>query len=422
VSDDFVVSGDGHLIEPMDLFQTRLPKHLREQASWEEAFETEPMGTDGWAVTEWRTLHTEGFEGYTVSCWRHRDGTPNTGDPDRILEDMDYDGIAATLLHPNLSLHAFWSDSHELSLAHCKVYNDYLAERFLPYKERIRPTCPVPLTDIDDAVAEIERVANLGLAAIMLPTTPPKPYYSEEYDRVWAALEAAGIPATFHAATGGHGSFNSHLLKAMVDAGRAANLPVDRRLLGERLTGAAAMSQMAPATLIAQLIGGGVPERHPNLHFLLIEFNAHWLASAMGAMDKAWTAGIGQDPDWWLGYWDQNRAEDDQPAMGKLFALNSKWPYPLRPSEYVQRQFHVAFQDDPTAIACRYQTGISTLLWGNDYPHAEGTFGGGHGPHSPDLIPVLFAGVPDDERRLILGGTLGGLVGFEPEKAKVGAR
>ena len=27
---DFVVSGDGHLLEPTDLFATRLPKHLRD--------------------------------------------------------------------------------------------------------------------------------------------------------------------------------------------------------------------------------------------------------------------------------------------------------------------------------------------------------------------------------------------------------
>ena len=27
---DFVVSGDGHLLEPIDLFRTRLPKHLRD--------------------------------------------------------------------------------------------------------------------------------------------------------------------------------------------------------------------------------------------------------------------------------------------------------------------------------------------------------------------------------------------------------
>ena len=43
--------------------------------------------------------------------------------------------------------------------------------------------------------------------------------------------------------------------------------------------------------------------------------------------------------------------------MAQLFRLNEKWPYPLMPSEYVQRQFHVSFQDDPVAVACRHITG-----------------------------------------------------------------
>jgi predicted TIM-barrel fold metal-dependent hydrolase len=74
----------------------------------------------------------------------------------------------------------------------------------------------------------------------------------------------------------------------------------------------------------------------------------------------------------------------------------------------VQRQFHVQFQDDPIALACRHITGLSTLIWGNDYPHAEGTFRG-----SRELIKQLFVGVPDDERKAILGGTLGDLLGFK---------
>ena len=64
--------------------------------------------------------------------------------------------------------------------------------------------------------------------------------------------------------------------------------------------------------------------------------------------------------------------------MAQLFRLNEKWPYPLTPSEYVQRQFHVSFQDDPVAVACRHITGLSTIVWGNDYPHAEG-----HVPRQP---------------------------------------
>ena len=44
---DFVVSADGHLLEPTDLFRTRLPKHLRDRAVWEEDFEIEPFVEGG---------------------------------------------------------------------------------------------------------------------------------------------------------------------------------------------------------------------------------------------------------------------------------------------------------------------------------------------------------------------------------------
>src|SRR4051812_26008668 len=44
---EFVVSADGHLLEPTDLFRTRLPKHLRDRAVWEEDFEIEPFVEGG---------------------------------------------------------------------------------------------------------------------------------------------------------------------------------------------------------------------------------------------------------------------------------------------------------------------------------------------------------------------------------------
>jgi len=33
------------------------------------------------------------------------------------------------------------------------------------------------------------------------------------------------------------------------------------------------------------------------------------VASLVGGMDKAWVTGIGQDADWWLGYWDESRLQ-----------------------------------------------------------------------------------------------------------------
>jgi hypothetical protein len=97
-----------------------------------------------------------------------------------------------------------------------------------------------------------------------------------------------------------------------------------------------------------------------------------------------------------------------------LFNINSRWPYPLKPTEYVQRQIHVQFADDPVAVAARHITGLSTIMWGNDYPHAEGTF-----RHSKEVIEENFVGVPDDERAAILGGTLADIAGFDKSVKKV---
>jgi predicted TIM-barrel fold metal-dependent hydrolase len=410
VARDFIVSADGHILEPMDLFSTRLPKHLRDRAVWEEEFEIEPLVEGG--PRHFRKLHTPGYEGWTISRYRETTGRTPEGDPELILEDMTEDGVDASLMHPNLSLFGLYSDDHELSMAHARVYNDYLTERFLPYSARIRPTCPIPITDVADAVAEIERVARAGFRAILLPATPPKPYWNPEYDPIWAAAQALGTHVFFHVATGGVtvNDPKASTMRTVVEMCKKVNQPMDGRGAAERMYEQSVLGAMAPQRIMTDLIGGGVPERFPDLHFGLIEFNAHWLVSLMGAMDKAWVVGIGQDDEWWLGMWDSDRPATaaDQSAMARLFLLNDKWPYPLKPSEYVRRQFHVSFQDDPTAVACRNITGLSTIVWGNDYPHAEGTF-----RRSQELIANQFAGVPDEERAVIVGGALGGLLGFE---------
>ena len=404
---DFVVSADGHILEPTDLFRTRLPKHLRDRGVWEEDFEVEPLVEGGARV--FRRLHTPGFEGWTISRYRQTGGRMPEGDPRLILEDMDLDGVDVAVMHPNLSLFGLYSDDHELSMAHARVYNDYIVERFSPHFSRIAPTAPVPITDVADAVAEIERVAAAGFRAVLLPAVPPRPYYAREYDPVWAAAQASGLHVFIHTQTGGVKVNDpaSTTLKVVMENAAQVTQPMTERSASKRMVTQAVMQPIVPQQLICQLIGGGVPERFPDLHFSLIEFNAHWLASLVGSMDKCWVTGIGQDADWWLGIWDESRPAHDQAGMAQLFRLNEKWPYPMKPSEYVQRQFHVSFQDDPVAVAARHITGLSTIVWGNDYPHAEGTFRG-----SRELIATQFADVPPGERAAIVGGTLAGLLGF----------
>ena len=405
---DFVVSADGHILEPTDLFRTRLPTHLRDRAVWEEDFEIEPLVEGG--ATKFRKLHTAGYEGWTISRYRQTGGRMPEGDPEHILEDMDLDGVDVQVMHPNLSLFGLYSDDHELSMAHARVYNDYVAERFSPHFDRIAPTAPSPLTSVDEAVVEIERVAAAGFRAILLPSTPPAPYYSRGLDPIWAAAQACGVHVFMHTQTGGVkvDDKEATTLKVVLENAAQVNQPMTEKAAAKRMVTQAVYAPIVPQQILCQLIGGGVPERFPDLHFALIEFNANWLPSLVGAMDKCWVTGIGQDADWWLGRWDDSRPDDDQPDMAQLFRLNEKWPYPLMPSEYLRRQFHVSFQDDPVAVACRHITGLSTIVWGNDYPHAEGTFRG-----SRELLATQLGDLPDDERKAIVGGTLGNLLGYD---------
>ena len=63
-----------------------------------------------------------------------------------------------------------------------------------------------------------------------------------------------------------------------------------------------------------------------------------------------------------------------------------------------RRQVYATFQDDVPGIRCRDLIGVDRLMWGSDYPHFDSTF-----PKSREAIERNFAGVPEEERRLILG-------------------
>ena len=54
-----------------------------------------------------------------------------------------------------------------------------------------------------DGVKEIERAVRLGLTALILPETAAAAVLGPEYEPIWAAAEANGLPIFFHVASGG---------------------------------------------------------------------------------------------------------------------------------------------------------------------------------------------------------------------------
>src|SRR3984885_12398526 len=302
---EFIVSGDSHVVEPVDLYKTRLPKTMRNRALWEEhTILDEPLVPGG--HTEFRAVHTTGYEGWTVSRYRQFPGPTPDGLPASILRDLDRDGVDASMLFPNLSFFALYTDEHERSIAHARVYNDWPAEPSPPPPSRRRPAAAIPTTNVADGVKEIERAVRLGLRALILPEIPqPLPYWAPEYEPLWAAAEANGLPVFFHVASGGVDSkagtsATGSQVKGILTAMTMGKQELTGALLAGRTMGGGSTASASPMRIIADLVSSGACERHPNLMFNVIEFNAGWLANYMGSMDKAWRTGTGQDPHWGL--------------------------------------------------------------------------------------------------------------------------
>ena len=169
---DFVVSADGHLLEPTDLFKTRLPKHLRDRAVWEEDFEIEPLVEGGPRV--FRKLHTPGFEGWTVSRYRQTRGRMPEGDPEIILQDMDLDGVDAQVLYPNIGVfqvneYIGMQADPALVLECVRAYNDFLVDFSSYAPGRYIPLMTVPFWDMDATMRELTRSHEAGHKGIVFP-------------------------------------------------------------------------------------------------------------------------------------------------------------------------------------------------------------------------------------------------------------
>ena len=201
------------------------------------------------------------------------------------------------------------------------------------------------MLDIDGAIEDAKRVAEQGFRALFLPAqVPQRPYNDEAYDPFWAVAQDLGLPLTFHSGTG-------HEPRVLSGPGGA----VVNYLMGAQLDGPMVMLTMA---------AGGALDRFPGLRVVTVETGAAWLGWIMTQADA-----IYEDHNMW--------------ARPKLS---------LKPSELIRRQCAATFMYDPVAINNREITGVETLMWGNDYPHPEGTW-----PTSQEVASDQFAGVSDDD-------------------------
>jgi predicted TIM-barrel fold metal-dependent hydrolase len=351
------ISGDAHVAEPRNLWRENLPRALRNKA-----MSGITAGDDG----GWELMLGQN----DVAQAQPEEERLLTHDPAHRRAIMREEGIIGECIFPTTGLYVWMLDDPVVGEASCQVYNEWMADALARHPE-FKCAGIVPTWSVDGALAEVARIAQSKLASFMLPAVATPDWNHASWEPLWAAIEATGLPVVMHQGTG-HSMFFY-------------------RGPGAGVSNLMATQSIAPRTA-ALLANAGVLERHPNMHVVFVEFNVGWLGWTMDTMD----------------FYTRAFKRYGTTGHGKPW-INPELP--LQPSDYLRRQIHATFQDDTTAIHNVVLTGSNGLIWGNDYPHQEGTY-----PRSPEVVARLAAGLDPHDAASIFRENAARLFDFDLAK------
>jgi predicted TIM-barrel fold metal-dependent hydrolase len=367
-----VISSDCHAGLPSEVYREWLDpeyrdafaEYLKARAAMEADLAERGLRNEEFAE-EWESENAEGLRG----GWN----------ADRRDRELDADGVVGEVIFPDADavtggasapfgagLGASAEVPPDLLMAGARAHNRWLAELCSTNPVRRAGVAIVPIFDVDAAVAEIRRARGSGLrGGVLIPSMwqPHEPYHDTKYDSVWAACAELEMPVHVHSGAADRTSYGEHVGIYVAEVRWWSIRP------------------------LWFLLWAGVFERFPALRFVTTECGAFW------APDLLWTSDIVYD------------REHAAKKLGKQLTEHLT----MRPSEYFDRNCFIgASNTRRRELARRYEIGVANLMWGNDFPHPEGTW-----PHTKEWLRSAFHDIPVDETQQILGGNAAACYDFD---------
>jgi predicted TIM-barrel fold metal-dependent hydrolase len=351
-------SGDSHFLEPADLWHQIMPKAQADRMPRTTVIsdEDELVEVDGKSFTRKlpKIMTSKGATGESIADMSHR--PPGARNVKLRLKDLDEEGIWGEVMYQSIGLWCSLIEDPQLIRDAARAENEWLASEIQAIApDRLVPAALMPMLQVEDAVAELHHVAEVGLHLVSLPTgnSPgTEDWNHQSWDPLWAAAEETGMVVAFHIGTDG----GDQAARFRGRGGAILNY-VETTYGGQY----AAM----------KLVTAGVFERHPDLKVLISEGGATWVPFIGDRMNEAY----------------RQHGVFVRPKLAKL------------PKEYLYSNVYTSFQHDETAPAAMWAMGYRNILWGSDYPHLEGTFG-----HSQKTLQELFDDVSPEVRERITRG------------------
>lgn len=366
-----VISADAHAGLPTEQYRDYLEKKYWPQFD-------EFLSERGARVEEIHRMGTSSEEFAKQWFEENEEGLEGGWDAERRNKEMDNDGITAEVIFPDadavesrtcapfgVGLGLSGDIDPELGLAGSRAHNRWLAELCSDSPERRRGAALVQITaDTDDVLAEIKWAHDAGLRAVMIPAMwmNQKPYHDRHYDPVWALCEDLQMPVVTHSGPADKDSYDDHL--------------------------GIYVSEVVwwPARPLWFLLWSGVFERFPRLSFGVTEAGCWWVPNFLWFWDRLYLGHKGAE------------------KLGDLGIT-------LSPSETFDRNCFIGSSNTKRReIGMRYEIGIDNMLWGNDFPHPEGTW-----PKSREWLAKTYHDVPIAETRRMIGAAAAEVYGFDLE-------
>jgi predicted TIM-barrel fold metal-dependent hydrolase len=287
---------------------------------------------------------------------------------------MDAHDVEATLMLPTQGV-AVAHDLHDMPdvlHANLRSFNRWVEEDWgFGSDQRIFGVPAISLVGVDEAVAELERVAALGAKFFYTKLGPVygKSPADPEFDRFWAAAQDTGMHLILHVDNSGYTEMISPLW------GEPANVP---NLQYSAFQLYSCLVERPVQDTLASLILHNLFGRFPRLQVLVIECGSTWVAPLLRDIDKAWKMSTNS----WFG----GKVED-------------------KPSDIFRDRIYISPFPEEDVPALATLVSADHVLFGSDWPHPEGVA-------EPSEYFEHLDGMSDDDIRKIMRDNTAALLGL----------
>ena len=338
-----VFDSDLHVMEPHDLWQRYVDPAFSHRV---RGFDRGPMDM-GVEVDSWGEPFTfSQYKGDTnqpigvaeqaaeEQNRRFIHGQDRGFDPVSQLQAMDKEGIDVCVLFPSrgLSVLSVVRQDPELAAAICRAYNDWLYDFCQESPDRMYGSAMVSPNNVEAAVAETRRMAEKGFRSIFMRSNQvdDRNWHDPHYDPLWAECQRLNIAVGIH----------------------PGGMPLDPSYphIGSQFSTIRmwhVCHSLNTQLAVIDLIGGGVPERFPELRIAFLEANCSWVP--------------------WL-LWRMDEQQEFTTRYGTP-------PLKLAPSEYFRRQCFASIEPGEEPAEHVAEQGYEdNLVFSTDYPHPDSAY------------------------------------------------